>query len=139
MQLATIRIPSFDLELIKVTGQFSYPWHCHTKTWVIGAVISGKATLVTAESTRQPKWFVIPPLTGHALQTASQSTTITASLGPDTLRKAGPGTALDTIAKAFAQADWPANLATALAPALALATAGIVNKTVRPPWLAKLL
>ena len=137
MQLATIRIPSADVELIRVDGEFVYSWHCHTRRWVLGTALAGSCTLTTLEATRHPAWFALPPLTGHALTIGPGATVITASIGPEALRATGTDTMTKTLRAAATQAGWSTTWVATLAPALGeVATAA---EPVRARIVAELL
>lgn len=137
MELAIIRIPSADLELIRVVGEFAYPWHCHARRWVLGTVVSGGCTLTTSESARHPAWFTLPPLTGHALTIGLGSTVITASIGPEALHPAGTDTMMKAIRDAATQAGWSTTWVRSLEPAFGEVVAAA--EPVRPRVVAELL
>lgn len=136
MQLAIIRIPSADVELIRVRGDFAYPWHSHTRHWVLGAVAAGSCTVETSEATRRPTSFAIPPLTGHALAMTPGAMVITVTVGPETLRGFGADATEKAIRDAAVQAGWSATWLASLTPAFAEAAAA---EPVRSQLVTRLL
>lgn len=136
MHLDSIRIPSADIELVRVTGEFTYPWHCHTAHWVVGAVLRGQCTLTTTGKTRYPAWFAIPPLTGHSLRLGPDATLVTATFGSRPDRPIDQISLLGIIHDALERCDWEADqITTALLPAIA----GATFQVPRPSWVVALL
>ena len=68
---------SENIELVVTRGQARcYPWHMHTRHWIIGVIEHGAVCLTTRDARRwlcQGQYFCIPPHEPHSLNVEPES------------------------------------------------------------------